>query len=132
MQLPQDVSPQLFSLRRERLVFHCVVTKGGAGFASKDNPLVHVILLCIACLQHHRILSFSMERHGSVPACYLVSFQGCPPGSVLSPASALICAVPAGCQVQSRLLYCTFNLSFMYGKKCGVSHQSQGFGGRII
>lgn len=71
------------------------VMKGGAGFASKDSPLVHVMSSCMVCLQYYIILSFSMEGHGSIPGGLPVSFQG----SVLTP--AFICAVPARCQVQS-------------------------------
>lgn len=122
--LAQGVLPQLSSFRRlETSVSLHGVIKGGAGFASKDNPLVCVTSSCMVMLttKHDSVIFYAERRCSS---CWQPGFvSGLPPCSVLSPAGCLICAVPAGCQPQSPLLYCTFNQRHMHRQQC---HQSQG------
>lgn len=85
--------------------------KGGAGFTSKDNPPTttptgHVISSSMMDLQHNIVLSFLCHRGQS--CCLLFCRR-----AVKTPCSAsvFICAVPAGCQVQSSGLHCTLSFT---------------------
>lgn len=75
--------------------------KGGAGFASTDNPQVCVVSPSMVCSQYYIMLSSSVYEERCVCSCMVTG--------PFSTQWVLICAVPAGCQIQSWLLPWPFN-----------------------